>query len=491
MKLTKDTYSLLSGITVTSLLAFPSIMSAQKNEKPNIVILLADDVSSNDIGCYGNPLVKTPNIDALAKDGMRFDNVFLTISSSSPSRSSIMTGRYPHNTGACELHSPIGDEQVFFPCLLKDAGYYTALAGKFHIGGSSIEPNGPAAKCFDRAGGSRKDGGGESGSLMWVPYLKERPKDKPFFMWFAAHDAHRNYWDKELDVIEPYNPSDVVPSQFYVNDGPTRKDLAGYYNEVTRFDYFIGEVVKELKSQQVFDNTIIVVLADNGRGFPRAKTLLYEDGIMTPFIVHFPKKIKQNGSVCNSLMSVIDLAPTLTELAGAKSSPTFQGKSFAKLLENPKQKFRQYAFAEHNWHANEAYERMVCTEDYMLIVNKRPNLPVKASMDTPTGKSLIKGHESKTLTKVQEEMFEMPRKEVMLFDRKKDPEQINDLAKANPALRNQLLKVLAQWQDETGDTLPEYLKPDRSKEKKVDYLDLVEMPGASKNATLINKPGPF
>jgi arylsulfatase A-like enzyme len=467
-----------------------SVLAGDKQQKPNMVIIIGDDISANDLGCYGSKIVKTPNIDALARDGIRFTNAFLTISSSSPSRSSIITGRYPHNTGACELHSPLGEEQVFFPCFLKDAGYYTAQAGKWHIGGESIEPNGPAEKCFDRAGGSKKDGGGESGAEKFVPTLKERPKDKPFFMWFATHDAHRD-WDKELDMITPYDPGDVVPGIFLVNDAATRKDLACYYNEVSRFDYFVGEVVRELKRQKVLDNTLIIVMADNGRPFPRAKTLVLDEGIKTPFIIHYPNGICKKGSICNSLVSVVDIAPTLIKLAGAQSSPTFQGRSFDKLLIDPDQLFRNYVFAEHNWHANEAYERMVATDDYVLIENKRPALSVKGNMDTPTGKSLLKAYKENKLNDIQKEILLLPRPEVQLFDRKNDPKQIRNLVQEKPGTAADLLKILHQWQDETGDTTPEYLKPDRSKEKSVDYLDKVEMPGQSRNAKMINNPGPF
>lgn len=458
-------------------------------QKPNIVLIIADDVSKSDIGCYGNNFIKTPKIDALAKNGMKFDNAFLTISSCSPSRASIITGRYPHNTGAAELHSPLGDEQVLFPKLLKDAGYYTAQAGKWHIGGDSSEPNGVPLIAFDRTGGSKKNGGGESGAKMWVTYLKERPKDKPFFMWFAAHDAHSAYWDKEIDY--QYNPDDIKPSKFYVNNAETRKELAGYYNELTRFDSYVGKVVEELKVQNVLDNTIIVIIADNGRGFPRAKFLLNEDGIATPMVIYFPKKIKQEGATCKSLISVIDLAPTFVELAGAKVSPTFQGKSFTKLFSNPTGKFREYVFAEHNWNTHEAYQRMIATSDYMLVVNKRPNIPEKAAMSGSTGKALIEGKKNNTLTTLQREIFAMPRPEITLFNRLKDPEQLNNLAGKEKTIVKQLLDILYQWQYETGDTVPEYLKPDRSDKKSTDYMSKVEMPGASKNAKMINKPGPF
>lgn len=467
------------------------ILKAQKAnaQKPNIVLFLVDDLSRNDLGCYGNKQVRTPNVDALANGGIKFTNAFSAISSCSPSRSSLITGRYPHNTGAAELHSPLGEEQVFFPKLLKDAGYYTAQAGKWHIGGDSTEPNGPALIAFDRSGGSKKDGGGASGALKWIPYLQERPKDKPFFMWFAPHDAHRDFWDEEL--TDTYDPAEIKVSKFYRNNETTRKDVAGYYNEITRFDHYVGEVVKELKRQNVYENTIIIIMSDNGRPFPRAKTLLYEDGIMTPLIVHFPSKIKKTGQESNSLISSIDVAPTLIELAGVKSSPTFQGRSFTKLLTNPNQPFRNYVFAEHNWHANEAYERMVATSDYLLIENKRPNLPVRSHSDTPTGKALLAAHKNNNLTPEQQTMFVTPKPELMLFDRRKDPDQLNNLANKEKVIAKKLLDVLRQWQDETGDTVPEYLKPDRSAKKGADYMSKVEMPGASKNAKMINKSGPF
>ena len=105
-------------------------------KKPNIVFFIADDVSQDDFGCYGHPIIKTPNVDALASKGMRFDNAYLTTSSCSPSRCSIITGRYPHNTGAPELHVRLPQEQVRFPELLREAGYYTVLSGKNHMFGN-------------------------------------------------------------------------------------------------------------------------------------------------------------------------------------------------------------------------------------------------------------------------------------------------------------------------------------------------------------------
>lgn len=151
-------------VCLVALCAFSIALQAQKKEQPNIVIMIADDISRDDFGCYGHPVIKTPNIDALAKNGIKFTNATLTTSSCSPSRISIITGRYPHNTGACELHTPLAENQVVFPKLLREAGYYSAQAGKWHLGKSSSDPSGVAYHGFDRTGGGSNDGGGSSGS---------------------------------------------------------------------------------------------------------------------------------------------------------------------------------------------------------------------------------------------------------------------------------------------------------------------------------------
>ncbi|MEO0416145.1 MAG: sulfatase, partial [Verrucomicrobiota bacterium] len=249
----------------------PLLVSA----KPNIVFFIADDISQSDFGAYGHSAIKTPNVDKLAADGIRFDNAYLTISSCSPSRCSIITGRYPHNTGAPELHVRLPKDQIRFPELLREAGYYTVLSGKNHMFGNK-----------DRAFDKITSGGGVSKSEDWVDHVRDRPKGQPFFFWFSSVDAHRDWQLSEDAPI--YDPSEVVVPPYLVDTPATRKDLAAYYHEVSRFDTFIGKVVKELADQGVLDNTMIVVAADNGMPFPRCKARLYDSGIKTPWVVHYP-----------------------------------------------------------------------------------------------------------------------------------------------------------------------------------------------------------
>src|SRR3546814_14448466 len=119
---------------------------------------------------------------------------------------------------------------------------------------------------------------------------------------------------------------------------------------------------------------MIIFMADNGRPFPCSKTRLYDRGIRTPFIIKWPEKIRTGGNVCQGLISSIDIAPTLLEVAGAQTVPEFQGRSFAALLDSPANHFRRYVFAEHNWHDSEAYERMVRSSQYLYLLNERPEL---------------------------------------------------------------------------------------------------------------------
>jgi N-sulfoglucosamine sulfohydrolase len=156
-------------------LFIPFLLFSQ-DEKPNFIIIIGDDISWNDLGCYGHPIVKTPHIDQLAGEGIRFTNTYLTASSCSPSRCSIMAGRYPHNTGAAELHTPLPEGMPTMAGQLKKAGYYTVSSGKWHMG-----PN--ARVDFDLVDDQNTGNGGHKN---WVKILKDRPKDKPFFMWFAS-----------------------------------------------------------------------------------------------------------------------------------------------------------------------------------------------------------------------------------------------------------------------------------------------------------------
>lgn len=474
-------------------------LSSSMSGKPNFVIFIADDVSWDDFGCYGNENVRTPNIDMLAENGLRFTNAYLTASSCSPSRASIITGRYPHNNGkAAELHLPIADHLPWLPEVLREAGYYSALSGKHHIKRENPRKKNP----FDHVDVGRVEGN-RGGGANWVSVTQNRPEDRPFFFWFAAYDAHRA-WDADDDWIEEKygpktRPASVRVPPFLIDDGPTRQDLASYYNEITRFDYFIGEVVEELGQQGVLDNTLIFVLADNGSPFPRAKTRLHDSGMKTALVAHWPRGIESKG-VSDSLVSVIDLAPTLIKLAGLKVGPTFQGVSVAPVFKNREKAIRRYAFSEHNWHDYEALGRSVRTKDFLFIANDRPDKPWQGPADSVRSSSfaqLLKRSQDGSLSLAQADVFLAPRPRSELYRMAKDPHQLDNLS-GNvefATVEKRLKKVLSDWRRVTGDSVPDQISGDEFDRQTGNRLGLGdtfrgETPGESNGAALINRTGP-
>jgi N-sulfoglucosamine sulfohydrolase len=484
-----------------------SLLAAQAcaATRTNFVICIADDVSWNDFGCYGNPQARTPRIDAIAKTGLRFTEAYLTASSCSPSRSSIITGRYPHNLGpAAELHQPIDAAIPWLPSLLREHGYYTAVVGKNHMTRETAKV-GPETWDLIDPGVTPDNHGAES---KWVPTIEQRPKDKPFFFWFASLDAHRA-WDADGEWIpEKYgpkhDPGSVSVPPFLVDNRATRQDLASYHNEITRFDYFVGQVVDALAAQGQFDNTLLLVLADNGRPFPRAKTRLHDSGMKTALVAHWPAGIATSGASSSSLVSVIDIAPTLMDIAGLKSPPTFQGVSFAPVFRDPATVTRRHAFSEHNWHDYEAHGRAVRSDGWLYIRNARPQYAWQGPADSvrsPSHSSLKTARDANHLTPPQADVFLAPRPAEELYFTRSDPDQLRNLA-ADPdsaSIRSRLANLLDQWIEETGDAVPQRLAPDtfdretgtplmrragRSQADRGDY------PGKPKNAAGNNNPGP-
>lgn len=323
---------------------------------------------------------------------------------------------------------------------------------------------GPAAhKAFDRYTDDNGYDNGDGGEKNWVKFLKERPKNKHFFFWLASHDAHRP-WGADTFKIT-HDPEKIIVPPYFVDTPETRQDMASYYNEIGRFDYYIGKVREELEKQGVLDNTVIIVMADNGRPFPRCKTRVYDSGMKTPFIVFWPKGIRNKGSQTESLISAIDIAPTILELAGINPPDEYQGKSFVPVLKNPTTEIRTAIFSEHNWHDYEAHERMIRTKDYLYVLNSRPNLTNGGPADSKksgTQYALNEARDKGKLTQAQADVFMAPRPAEELFDVSNDPEQFLNLA-SMPGYQEKLKEMrtlLKNWQFNTGDSTPYDLTPD-------------------------------
>jgi len=501
---TPATLSILVGAAILTLPAQAATGEAgAKDRRPNMVLFIADDVSWNDYGCYGNKAARTPAIDGLAAGGMRFENAYLTASSCSPSRCSIATGRYPHNNGsAAELHRPLPWHVQMFPSALRDAGYYTVLSGKHHM----LQDDPPSGKKGHTdpwevlTHGQAK--GNSGGHADWVRIARERPKDKPFFFWFASYDAHRG-WDADREWDEEaygpmHRPEDVVVPPFLVDDAETRRDLASYYNEVTRFDYFVGQVVEVLEEQGVLENTLLFVMADNGRPFPRAKTRVHDSGMRTALVAHWPKGIAKAGTVCESLVSAIDLAPTYLDAAGVKVPASVQGVGLKPLFDDPSSQVRRAVFSEHNWHDYEAFGRAVRSDGFIYVINERPALAWQGPADSvrsPSHRALQAKRDDGELDKAQADVFLAPRPAEELYDYETDRHQLLNLAGNSEynEVKERLKKLMKDWQEQTGDSVPDDLSPDgfdREKGMRLEDFKPGTTPGEDRGAARINRPGP-
>ena len=430
------------SLPVCLFLLAPSLAQAQQADSaatpPNILVFIADDAAWNDFGAYGNEGIQTPSIDRLAASGLKVERAFLTIAQCSPSRISILTGRYPHATGAEDLHMPLPDSLRILPSSLQETGYFTGHMQKTHYGEH-------ANAQFQWYNPNLSDA---------FPEFLDETDGRPFFLWVGFQDPHRAYGDAPA----VHGPSDVTVPPQLADTPETRADLAAYYDEIARMDGQIGRMLGTLEARGLRQNTLVVFLSDNGMPFPRAKGTAYDTGIRTPLIFSWPAIIDSGAVYDSGLVSVIDLAPTLLDLAGADPLDGMQGESFQRLLAEPSSYAgREHVFAERNWHDCDEHIRAVRTDRYKLIRNEAyTGVPLCTAADignSPSWRSLLRLKEEDALTSEQRRLFEAPRARVELYDLEADPGEFHNLAadSAYTDVLRELVPVLETWMAETGD----------------------------------------
>jgi N-sulfoglucosamine sulfohydrolase len=419
---------------------------------PNVLVFIADDAGARHFGCYGNRAIRTPNIDRLSAGGLTCEQAMLTTSQCSPSRISILTGRYPHATGAEDLHMPMPATQTAVQGHLRKAGYFTGHMRKRHEG-----PHSDGQFDWYDAG------------LEKLPAFLEAAGNRPFFLWVAFDDPHRPYEDGAIAV--PHEPDLVEVPPYLADTRETRVDLAHYYDEIGRMDGVIGGFLELLDRRDLARRTLVIVLSDNGAPFPREKGTLDDGGVRTPLIFRWPGVVPA-GERYSGLMSVVDLAPTILELAGVAIPADVQGRSFARGLRDlDSMRPRDAAFSERNWHDADEHIRSVRTERYRLIHNAYIELPFGSPADvsaSPSWQALFARKETGQLTKAQRLLFEAPRAEIEFYDVAQNPFEIENLA-ALPeyaAAIKEHFAMLQDWRRTTGDFPPE-------RRRRAGYVDRV------------------
>ncbi len=448
----------------------PTPAEKPEDSRPNIILIIADDMNWDDCSVYGHESLPTPNLQRMADQGMTFQKGFVTTSSCSPSRASIITGQYPTTTDADELHWSLPSNRVTFVEKLKESGYWTGAAGKWHLGDAMKDrfnkvievdtsgfqlPSGDAAKS-----GKFKEtleGEAQSGCADWLELMEARDKEKPFFLWLAALDPHRPY---HPDILPEGSTDEMVKVAPYHPDTPkVRADYQMYYDEIIRLDKYVGKILDQLRDENIHNNTLVCFISDNGRPFPRDKTTLYDSGIRSPFIVRWPLVAKA-GSVCEEVVSTVDLARTFLEVAQIKKiGPNFKGRSFLPQLLDAEKPGREYIFAEKNWHDFEDHARAVRNKRYKYIRNYYDDLPLTPPADavrSPTYEEMQRLGQAGELLPHQNACFLVPRRKEELYDTIADPFELNNVA-ADPRYASVVLAMraaLKHWETVHDDAPP-------------------------------------
>lgn len=459
-----------------------SFTISQAQKKPNIVLFVADDLGAIDIPLYGNPEVRTPNIDNLAKQSMRFTNAFASSPTCSPSRASLLTGLMPFRNGAHENHAGIKEGITTLPSYLKKLGYRTAIAGKYHIGPSDSYP-------FELIHGTNvAESGHEGDGVLWTdliigPINKwladfEVDRETPFLLVVNDHSPHV-YWPE----TSTYNADNVKIPSNHIATEETKEARAKYYTDITKMDSNLGKLMKSLKSNNLIDNTIFIFTSDQGPQWAFGKWSLYDYGIRVPLLIKWPEKIRE-GSSTDALISLVDITPTLIQVAGGipPSEPSMiDGKSFLSLLQGKAFKGRENIFATHTGDGkmNPNPIRMIRNKRYKYILNLAPDVRYTTHMDKANKNGEGGGYWPSWITKSFEDEHAAavlyryhthPKEE--LYDIQLDPNERVNLAseKAYRDILQNLKSKLNAWRKQQRDSESGAYIPLAKKDTGIPYI---------------------
>lgn len=292
-----------------------TLTEQKSGARPNIFFAIADDWGLH-AGVYGDPVVKTPVFDQLAKDGIVFEHAYVSTPSCTPSRAAILTGQWHWRLGTgANLYGSVPAKSPLYPELLKEAGYFVGYSRKgWGPGNLEGRPRNPAGDEFED----------------FAAFLKKRPKDMPFCFWFGTEDPHRDF--EEGSGMRSGIPLDKIALPACFPDSPAvRGDVADYLLEVQRFDRETGEHIEQIRAIGELENTLVVMTSDHGMPFPRCKSNIYDDGVRVPLAIHWPGHY-EGGHRVTDFVSTTDFAPTFLEAAGLEVPEVMTGRGLDPLL---------------------------------------------------------------------------------------------------------------------------------------------------------------
>lgn len=422
-------------------------LPARTGNTPNIILFVSDDHGWADAGAYGDRYIKTPAIDRLARESLRFTHAFAASPLCSPSRCVIETGLMPHRNGGHKFGTPIRPGIRTMPRYMKALGYHTAHIGKFHHAPRKQFP-------YDYVHANEKKAPG---------FIAGYNSEKPLFLVVCTHPPHTP-WIKNT----AYDPAKITLPPNFVDTPETRTDRANYYSDVTLMDGILGDVLDAVDKKGLTDDTLFVYTTDQGANWPFAKWCVYDGGLRVPFIARWPGKIAP-GAVTDAMISLADLLPTFIEAAGGRPPEDIDGRSLLPVLTGKSTSHRDAVFGTHTGNdnggpgiANHCPARTIRTRTHRYILNLSPGTTFtthitgckKGPHYLPHWNSWVEKAKTDARAKrIVRRYQHRPAEE--LYDLRSDPHEMNniagdpDQAKLLASLRNQL----KEWCEAQGDRI--------------------------------------
>jgi arylsulfatase A-like enzyme len=465
------------AVAMALTIGLPTVAATGEIERPSILLLVAEDMSLR-VGAFGDPVAVTPNLDRLATEGVRYDNVFTAAGVCAPSRAALITGLHPNALGAGHMRSHGFDEAQYkavpppqvkaFPERLRAAGYFTYSTTKLDYQFSGTAPGQGPFTIWDAE--SRSNAG-----ISW----KDAPEGARFFGMYAFMETHesgmfqRFGWPRSVvqvvmgllhsylhrGVADVVAPEAVELPPYYPDTPEIRQDIARHYNNIHTMDLRVGALLEELERSGRADDTIVIWTTDHGDGLPRAKRELFDSGIRVPMIIRWPEKYRPAdavlGSIDHRLISFVDLGPQILAWAGVRVPETSPGAMHGRpFLERTR---RDYVYAARD-RIDEFPDRQRAVRDhrYKYIHNDYPGMPgvmrTEFRQNLSIMRSLAAEFEAGRMNKVQRLWFE-PRGVEELYDLQRDPHEVDNRA-ADPEyalVLERMRAALAQWQERVPD----------------------------------------
>jgi len=417
------------------------------NEKPNLIFFLADDCTNWDIACYGSVDSKTPNIDKLEQQGMKFNRCYQAAPMCSPTRHNLFTSLYPVKTGAYPNHTFAKEGTKSMVQYLKPLGYRVAQAGKRHISPKEVFP-------FEYLGNDKNPDFNKV-----EDFLKDVKSSKvPFALFLCSHEPH-----EPSDKGDPsqYDAEEITLPPNYVDTKETREAFCRYLAEINYLDGQVGQALELLEKYDFNENTLFVFASEQGNSFPFAKWTLYEAGVKSALIARMPNLIKA-ATESEAIVEYSDILPTFIDLAGGEVPSELDGESLVPLFKGKRKKGKEYSYSLHTTrgivNGSEYFGiRSIVNENFRYIWNLTPEVEfknienngnrihawyrswVEAAETDETAKNLVRKYSYRP----KEELYNIKNDKwclVNLADNEEYAEVIKEL-------RQELLK----WMDECGD----------------------------------------